>query len=203
MNIEYIIDDTHFPLKETTLPDLCADRIDYILRDAWHLGEFSHEEVRYILAHLIIHEDTWIFKDLPSAKKFAELFYVMNEKYYAGTESAAMHRTVGDCLRYARKHEYLHNDDFYTVDKQVLDKITTHIENDHQLDIYWQRMNNTIPFTNNPNDFDAHVFCKSRIVDPLFMDATIVKRVSDVDSAWKMRISNALSAKEYFLKFEK
>ncbi len=203
LNIEYIIDDTHFPLKETTLPDLCADRIDYILRDAWHLGEFSHEEVTYILEHLIIRENKRIFKDLPSAKIFAELFYHMNEKYYAGIESAAMYRTVGDCLRYARKHEYLDSDDFYTVDTQVLDKITTHIENNQQLDIYWQRMNNKIPFTNNPNDFDAHVFCKSRIVDPLFVDDTIVKRVSDVDSAWKMSIQNALSAKEYFLKFEK
>jgi hypothetical protein len=54
-----------------------------------------------ILDHLIIHENKWIFVDLPSAQKFTELFYFMNEKYYSGIESAAMHRTVGDCLKYA------------------------------------------------------------------------------------------------------
>lgn len=203
LDIDYIIDDTHFPLKETKLPNLCADRIDYILRDAWHLGKLSHEDVIDILDHLIIHENTWIFTDLPSAQKFVELFYFMNEKYYAGIESAAMHRTVGDCLKYALGKWYLNLDDFYTVDKQVLDKITAHIESDPQLDIYWQRMNNKIPFTNSPDDFDAHVFCKSRIVDSLFMDDTVLRRVSEVDSSWKTCIENTLPAKEYFLKFKK
>jgi hypothetical protein len=94
-------------------------------------------------------------------------------------------------------------DDFYTVDTQVLDKINAHIESDQQLDIYWQRMNNKIPFTNTPSDFDAHVFCKSRIVDPLFMDETILKRVSEVDTSWKTCIENTLPAKEYFLKFNR
>lgn len=202
LDIEYIIDDRHFPLKETTLPDLCADRIDYILRDARHLGEYSYEDVAYILEHLIIQNNKRIFKDVSSAKKFAELFYRMNEKYYAGIESAAMHRTVGDCLKYALGKGYLHMDDFYTVDTQVLDKIAAHIENDPQLDIYWQRMNNKIPFTNNPDDFDAHVFCKSRVVDPLFMDDTLAKRISESDDEWKTIIRDTSPAKEYFLKFE-
>ena len=28
-NLDYILDDKNFPLKERSLPDLCADRIDY------------------------------------------------------------------------------------------------------------------------------------------------------------------------------
>lgn len=73
-------------------------------------------------------------------------------------------------------------DDFYTTDQQVLDKITAHIETDDQLNIYWQRMNNKIPCKNDPNDFDFHIFCKSRIVDPLFMHNDTIKRVSDIDT---------------------
>jgi HD superfamily phosphohydrolase len=32
IDINYVVDDKNFPLKERLLPDLCADRIDYILR---------------------------------------------------------------------------------------------------------------------------------------------------------------------------
>lgn len=103
MDIDHIVDDIHFPLKETTLPDLCADRIDYSLRDAWHLGELSHEDIRLILNHLMVKDTKRIFTDLESAKIYATLFHKMNEKYYAGIESAAMYQTVGDCLKCAWK----------------------------------------------------------------------------------------------------
>ena len=36
IDVNYILNDDNFLLKEQKLPELCADRIDYILRDAWH-----------------------------------------------------------------------------------------------------------------------------------------------------------------------
>ena len=64
-------------------------------------------------------------------------------------------------------------------------------------------MNNKIPYKNDPNDFDYHLFTKSRFVDPLFMDGDLMKRVSDVDSEWKQIIQTKPKAREYFLKFER
>ncbi|MCX6825605.1 MAG: HD domain-containing protein [candidate division SR1 bacterium] len=203
LDIDYIIDDSHFPLKETVLPDLCADRIDYSLRTAFHYTTHSSKEISALLEHLIIQDKKWIFTDLEFAKKYAELFYKMNSSYYSGIESAAMHQTVGDCLRYALKKGYLHADEFYTTDQQVLEKITAHIESDKQLNIYWQGMNNTFPYKNDPNDFDYHLFCKSRIVDPLFMDGKDMKRLSEVDAERKVILEREMRPKKYFLRFEK
>jgi hypothetical protein len=45
--------------------------------------------------------------------------------------------------------------------KQYLDK-------DEKIYLYRQRMNNIIKCKNNPDDFDAHIFCKNRVVDPFF-----------------------------------
>jgi HD superfamily phosphohydrolase len=39
LDLDYILDENHFPLKEKPLPDLCADRIDYSIRDALCFGE--------------------------------------------------------------------------------------------------------------------------------------------------------------------
>ena len=138
--------------------------------------------------HLIIRDNKRVFDDFTSAESYATLFYKMNEKYYADIESAVMYQTVGDCLKYALEKEYLQLDDFYTTDEQVLDKITAHISKEQQLAIYWQRMNNQLPYKNNPDDFDNHVLCKSRVVDPLFIYGNAVKRLSDIDDTWKIKI---------------
>jgi hypothetical protein len=100
LNINDIIDDKKFPLKETILPDLCADRIDYALRDAWSYTICSSEDISYILKHLIVKDKKRVFIDIASAKLFAELFYKVNE-YMTCIESAAMLQAVGDCLKYA------------------------------------------------------------------------------------------------------
>lgn len=203
LDVEYIIDDTHFPLKETKLPDLCADRIDYSLRDAEKYKVYTPEQIWYILEHLVVKDGKRIFTDFASAKAYGELFHHMNETYYASSESAIMFHTVGDYLKHAWQQWYVQSDDFYTTDRQILDKIASYIESDSQLAIYWQRMNNQLPYTNDPNDFDFNVFCKSRIVDPLCMEGDEIKRVSSIDTAWKIIIEAWTPAKEYFFKFEK
>ncbi len=201
LDIDYIIDDTHFPLKETTLPDLCADRIDYSLRTMLYYEKQTLPNITYFLDHLVAKDGIWMFDDFDSAKRYAETFHRANEIYYSGIESAIMHQTVGYCLKYAWKKWYVDMDDFYTTDQQVLDKITAHIETDDQLNIYWQRMNNKIPCKNDPNDFDFHIFCKSRIVDPLFMHNDTIKRVSDIDTERWVIVQTKAPPKEYFLKF--
>lgn len=200
-DIEYILDDIHFPLKETMLPDLCADRIDYSLRDAQKYKACTLDQISYILDHLVVKEGKRVFTDFSSAKAYAELFHHVNETYYASKEAALMFHTVGDYLKHAWQHGYVDRDDFYTTDKQILDKIASYIESDEQLAIYWQRMDNLVPYTNDPMDFDFTIFCKNRVVDPLFMEDNEIKRVSDVDSAWKMVVKNWTSAKEHFFKF--
>ncbi|MEI6673273.1 MAG: hypothetical protein WCL02_08430 [bacterium] len=83
----------------------------------------------------------------------------------------------------------------------MLSKITAHITDDAQLNMYWQRMNNKIPYKNDPNDYEFHTFCKSRLVDPLFLDGETIKRVSEVDEEWKNIVLTKSAPKEYFLKF--
>ena len=101
--IDYIIDDTHFPLKETNLPDLCADRIDYSLRTAHHYDKQTTEQISYFLEHLVAQDEKRMFDNLASAKKYAEMFYAMNDKYMSDMPTAIMFQTVGDCLKYAWK----------------------------------------------------------------------------------------------------
>lgn len=201
LDLEYILDDKNFPLKERDLPDLCADRIDYSLRTATVFKEI--ENGKYFTDNLLAENGKWIFKNFESAKKYAELFLKLNTDYYAGLPSAVMFRTVGDYLRYALSKNYISETDLYTTDKVVLGKIEPHIKTDSQLSLLFDRMNNKIGFRNDPNDYNGKVFCKSRVVNPLCWHEGKIKRVSDVKPSWNDIIERESKPKEYFLKFDR
>ena len=202
-DLEYILDDKNFPLKEKNLPDLCADRIDYSLRTAVIFDELNEESKKYLLGNLTIKNNNWIFNDFESAKRYAELFLKLNTDYYAGLPSAIMFRTVGDCLRYVLQKGYISEEDLYTTDKLVIEKIEGFLDKDEKLQLFFDRMNNKIRIINDPNNYDASVFCKSRVVDPLFKDGEELKRVSEVDLSWNNIIKQESEPKQYFLKFDK
>lgn len=203
LDLEYILDDENFPLKEKGLPDLCADRVDYSLKTAVIFSELNEKDKGYFLENLDTENNNWVFKNFESAKKYAELFLRLNQVYYAGLSSAIMFRAVGDCLKYALQKGYISEADLYTTDKIVLEKIKMFLNKDEKLKLLWERMNNKVKVGNNPNNYDAQVFCKSRIVNPLFRDNGILKRVSEAEPRWNDIIKQESKPKQYFLKFER
>lgn len=202
LDLEFILNDENFPLKEKNLPDLCADRIDYSLRTAIIFEELNEKDKNYLLKNLTAEKGKWIFKDFESAKKYAELFLKLNTYYYAGLTSAVMFCAVGDCLRYALSKDYISENDLYTTDRVVIEKVKSHINTDSRLSLFWERMNNKIIAENNPKDYDREAFCKSRVVDPLCLDNGKVKRISEIEPSWANVIKKELKPKEYFIKFE-
>ncbi len=196
------MDDENFPLKEKDLPDLCADRIDYSLKTAVIFGELGEADKNFLLENLTVENNNWVFKNFENAKKYADLFLKLNTEYYAGFTSAVMFRTVGDYLRYALQKGYINEDDLYTTDKAVLSKIEKYHDKDERFNLLFQRMNKKVSCINNPRDYDAKVFCKSRIVDPLFKYEGTMRRVSEIDTKWGIILERESKPKQYFLKFE-
>lgn len=202
VDIEFILDENNFPLKEKELPDLCADRIDYSLRTARLLDDYHADDIADLLAHLKVQKGDWVFDDEKHARTFSELFKFVNTKYFAGIESAVMFQAVSDYLRHALAREYISKDDIFSTDDLVLAKIRPHHEADPELSHLFDRMSNKIPYVSDPSDYLGKVVCKARTVDPLvFIEGTRV-RLSSVDPVWKATLAQELKNKEYFIRFE-
>lgn len=198
---EYIFDESNFPLQETELPDLCADRIDYILRCAYHYEKTDISVLRGHLENLCVKNLKWCFKDFNSAKAFAELFNYINDKHLSGLKSASMFRTVGDVLKYCLGEGYLSMDDLFATDDLVLDKIEDKAAKDPELAKLWKRMNNKTEVRTGTGECGARVVCKSRVVDPLFIDNGGLKRVSEVDKDFAAGLAQGMKPKSYCLVF--
>ncbi|HAT73801.1 MAG: hypothetical protein US30_C0004G0100 [Candidatus Moranbacteria bacterium GW2011_GWF2_36_839] len=200
-DLEYILNDRNFPLKENNLPDICSDRIDYSLRDGFIFRIADKNDVQYFLNNLKVENKQWIFSDFESAQKYAKYFRIINEKYYRAMISVMTFKSVGEYIKHAIFKKYITLEDLYTTDDAVLSKIYVHLKEDSKLQKLFNRMNNKIEFKNDPNDFEEHVFCKSRVVDPLCHHDGKIARVSEINLDWKMVIKEEMKPKEYFLKF--
>ncbi len=202
-NLEYILNDENFPLKEKRLPDLCADRIDYSLKAAVIFEGLSQPGVKYFLDNFTIINKSWVFKSFEAAKKFAGLFLKINTVYFSDFPTAIMYRTVGDYIKYALDKKYISEDDLYTTDQAVLAEVGKYLDRDEKLKILFNRMNGKIKCANNPRDYDAKVYCKSRVVDPLYLNNGKLQRISDIDEEFDIILKRELRPKLYFLKFAK
>ena len=203
IKLDSILNKNNLPLLERELPDLCADRIDYSLRNAICNQEATKKEIDYFLKNLLMENNLWVFKNFQSAKKYAKLFYRLNILYYSGFPTAVMFRTVGDVLKHCLENGYLKREDLFSTEKTVLKKIKSKIKSDSKLKILFQRMTGKIKAKNDPQNYDVIVYCKSRIVDPLFKDRNKIKKLSQVDKNWRKILKQEVIPKKYCLKFEK
>lgn len=201
IDLEYIINEHNFPLKEKDLPDLCADRIDYSLRTATVYKVITKKKLQYFLHHLKTIKTQWVFDSYVSAQHYADLFRKLNHKYYSGLPSVTMFFTVGQYVKYALRKQYVTWKHLYSTDARAIKKINTHLKSDINLQKLWKRMNNKVKVVHDPKKYEAVAYCKSRLVDPLFQEQGKILRVSDKNPEWKTIIDVESKPKQYFLRF--
>lgn len=202
-NINFILEEKNFPLKEKILPDLCADRIDYFLRDAFIFKELSKGKINNILNDFEIINNNWVFKNLKAARIFAKKFKKMNNLHWSGIKAALMFGTIAEAVKYGLKRKYLKKEDMFATDKIVLKKLNKFSKKDSELNLFFKRAQKKIAWELNVKDYDLHIFIKSRAIDPLIKINNLVKRLSEIDKKWMYIIKEDSEPKEYFIKFRK
>lgn len=199
--VDYILDENNFPLQETNLPDLCADRIDYSLRGAVVFDVATVTEVDELLGRLQVIDNKWVFDEYEAARKYAEIFKELNDVYYSNKETAAMFMRTSKWIKYAIDKKYITQEELFVTDAEVIKQINIHRTTDEILEGLWQNMNDPkIILGEKEGDGVKEVVVKSRIVDPLFRDDGDLKRVSIRDRAWGDTVKKDMKPKIYYIK---
>jgi uncharacterized protein len=113
-------DDSIYPLLEQPIPLLCADRLDYFLRDGLACGVVDRAFVHGILSHLTVVESRIVLTDVAVARQAVRLYEVMNHEWWASPVEAFIYNEFADALREGFRLGVLHTDDLMTEDAAVL-----------------------------------------------------------------------------------
>jgi HD superfamily phosphohydrolase len=203
LDLNFILDDKNFPLKENNAPDICADRIDYFLRQAHLCGELSTPQINDILNHLVVHNSQFMFDDLAAASLFAQTFYDVDSLHWSGMRTAVMFTLSAQMLRHAIAENYITFENLYHLqDAQVISLLKT--KNDNLINQYLNWLELPIEyFENNPDNCFEPIYSKVRNVDPYVVIDYELKRVSELDESFKNLLVRTSKFKEYFVALKK
>ena len=200
-DINYILDDANFPLKENNLPDICADRIDYSLKDGVEAGFVTLEQARYIVDKLTVHNGSFIFSERDAAQDFADNFTQVDENTYSSFAGAVKNATNGKMLGYAIEKEYIQYADLYKLsDDEIISKLQS--IKDDQLQKYFATLNlhsKHFKVSSNEEKYDT-AFSKIRRVNPCFLENNKLTRLSEVNQNYAKMLANAPKFVEYKIK---
>jgi hypothetical protein len=114
-------DDSIYPLLEQPLPWLCADRLDYFLRDGSACSVVGPDFVRRLLSCVNVIDLRIVLGDVGVARETVGLFATMNHNWWSGPIEAYIYNEFADALREGMRLGVLSFDDLMTDDERVLD----------------------------------------------------------------------------------
>ncbi len=117
------VDDSVFPLLERPLPWLCADRVDYFLRDAITCRVIDQPTAWRFLEHLVVVDGMIAFDDLDVARRAVDRYAVMNRDWWASPTEAFLYNEFADALLEAMRVGALGARDLLTDDAAVMAKL--------------------------------------------------------------------------------
>lgn len=112
-----------YTLLEQDLPQLCADRIDYTLRDLYHAGLVSMPDIRHFLTNLKTEGGRFVLVNEATARWISMQFKKLNEAYFRKPEYLFVNQRMAELLNKAILHGQLQRADLQLDDQAVLTKL--------------------------------------------------------------------------------
>lgn len=124
------LDQKKFTLLERPIPDLCADRIDYFLRDRNARLKRIGDKEQY-LHHMAVQNQELIFTDPKAAYHFAKEYLYQNKVSWYNPREVFYYKQFADILKRALEINIITQKDFFTYDNVLWKKL--HTSKDRQI----------------------------------------------------------------------
>jgi HD superfamily phosphohydrolase len=174
-----------YPMLERPIPALCADRVDYTLRDLNHSQD--SESVDYLVSGLTVFDNEIIFKSRRQAKLFGMKYLKCQNLYWAEPGQVAKAYFLGDILRTAARRRIITRADLYKTDFYIIQKIVRSNEEDLKQKLKLLTKKFVLVEANNNPDYVLKA--KARYVDPKYLENGKIFVLSHEDSAYRKLIS--------------
>lgn len=185
-NIKRQFNERNFPLLEKNLPDLCADRIDYTLRDMVASSGF-HDKINEYLHSFIVKDNEIVMRQKEIARKFAEDYLKMDEEKWSHPLEIALFQILADAIKIALDEKIISEEDLFQDDVFLYSKLkeSKNVQILKKLDM----LNVNLKIIDDPDDYHFHSKNKLRYINPRFINPDgSFSRVSDVYPDFKERL---------------
>ena len=183
-----LLHDKKYTLLENSLPDICADRIDYALRDGLHLQTLTRQQVNQVLKGLNVYRSEFVFSNVEAAFIYSFNFFLLNMMFYGSPTEAHFNNDFGNLVKFAVRNKVLKESDWFSDDVILTNKLKKTknkkvqewlAKYDNKLIVYEDRDNPSMIFPK-----------KIRIVDPKIIRKGQPVRLSKLSPIYKKIVSD-------------
>ncbi|MEN0052194.1 MAG: HD domain-containing protein [Mucilaginibacter sp.] len=121
-----ILINEHYTILERELPDLCADRVDYTLRDLYHAKLIDKADISNFLSELSVQDGYMVVKSDKAGIWIREQFQRLNDAYFKKPEHIYANLQLAQLIKDALDKNLLQKSDLLKDDFQVLHKLEAH-----------------------------------------------------------------------------
>ena len=190
----YVSDAENFALLEQPLPQLCADRLDYFLRDGVvDVGLFSAADARTLLSHLRVWEACGeagrtgqiVVDDLDAARWLGEQFIRLDDVCWCSVQEVGWYAVMAEALRAALDLGVIVEADFTGTDADLFERL--HAANAPAIQRWLALLRRDVDFVRDPAHPDLFALPKVRAIDPPVLLDGYATPLSQLDAAFARR----------------
>jgi len=189
VNTDLIIENKKFGLLEREASELCADRVDYTLKELFHTwGE--RKAIKICAENLVNHQGRVVFRNKEAASLFGGLYLRCQREHWAGRETVIRYHLFSNLLKTCLAKGILETQDFYKDDESVMQKVlnSNNKEIVSKLELLKRKDIATI---NSENGSTLTLRKKFRYIDPCYLDKGEVIRLSEADEHYRNLLKEA------------
>ncbi|HDR3490414.1 HD domain-containing protein [Bacillus wiedmannii] len=161
---DILLDDSKWTLLERSAPELCADRVDYTLRDMYTYGYISLEEVHSFLEDVIAVDGKMVLQSIEMAEWFTETYYKEVIDFFMKPMNIYGNDMLAKTLKLALHKRVIHADDFLLEDDELISKLKQC--SDPEVHALLSKVHPNVKVKEDRNDYDLYQKNKVRLINP-------------------------------------
>ncbi|MGG5739769.1 MULTISPECIES: HD domain-containing protein [Bacillus cereus group] len=166
---DILLDDSKWTLLERSAPELCADRVDYTLRDMYTYGYISLEEAQDFLDDLVEVNGKMVLQNIEIAEWFTKTYYKEVIDFFMKPMNIYGNEMLAKTLKLALHKKVIHADDFLLEDDELIVKLQ--LCKDTEVRAVLSKVHPNVKVEEDRDDYDLHQKNKVRLIDPLLLRA--------------------------------
>lgn len=183
LDVDYILDEENFGLLERDAPDLCADRIDYFLRDSKRYGGWK---VDHFVEALTTSEGMFVLDDKETAIEYGKKYAEADEEWWANPKEVVLTEIFAEAVKETLKQDIITEDELFETDEEVMKKLRN--ADNKVIQEKLELLDNGFEIELEAENPDIEVKTKARAVNPPVLVENEVRKASEFSEELKEKI---------------
>lgn len=189
-----LLDEKKFKMLEQPIPELCADRMDYFLRDGLLMKQIDQQFINDFIKNLEFYRNRFALKSQDIARRGAEIYLRMGDLFWGNPMQSTLFHILSRAIKIGLDEGLVNKNDLFTVDRELLAKLQN--GNNEKINEQLSFIRPGISAEQVGHDWDFHIFTKTRYIDPPIKFRRGIKRLSEVDRQYKLLLHDFINARK-------